>query len=120
MHVPMSYCHTRLSHPSRKPAVGIGGDGGGGGGHGGGGGGGGDGGGSAAPDVQRCRSGIGDALRGLQTRAIKSWMDNFRDAYESLNLPTLYTKAKRIGCGKGRLPSSHRPMIFGAMSKVER
>ena len=75
MHVPMSYCHTHLSHPSRKPAVGIGGDGGGGGGHGGGGGG--DGGGSAAPDVQRCLSGIGGALRGLQTRAINSWMDGW-------------------------------------------
>ena len=22
MHVPMSYCHTRLFHPSRKPAAG--------------------------------------------------------------------------------------------------
>ena len=29
MHVPTSYCHTHLSHPSRKPAVGIGGGGGG-------------------------------------------------------------------------------------------
>ena len=78
MHVPMSYCHTHLPHPSRKPAVGIGGGGGGGDGGGGGGGGGhggGDGGGSAAPDAQRCRSGIGGALRGLQTRAINSWMD---------------------------------------------
>ena len=78
MHVPMSYCHTHLP-PSLTQAGGRyrrwrrrRNGGGGGGGHGGG-----DGGGSAAPDVQRCRSGIGDALRGLQTRAINSWMDGW-------------------------------------------